>query len=323
MIDKLSHERIDIRIVGGSGQHQLAVLEGSRYGLRHIASGKIKDRYLRASLLLKLLHQQLHSLFGMTVYRGVGYHNSFGFRLVGGPGVIEGNIMPKVLGKHRTMKGADDLNIERGCHFQQVLHLSAVLSDDTDEISPGLIVPGLCHIVGTEFAEAICRKQDFIRTVIGNHNLRPMYHWSKYKGQKMSAQRKGSAIVNAKTLCFRGKVKELIHHHEGLLVCYDGGLRISLHEILDIRGMIRLHMLYHQIVRLSAAQHICHIVQPFMGKMDIHCIHHRDLLIQDDVGIVSHAVRHHVLPLKQIYLMIIDPDIPDIIGYLHCLFLLF
>ena len=41
MVDKLLHEGENVHIVGGGGQHQLAVAEGIGDGLRHVAAGQL------------------------------------------------------------------------------------------------------------------------------------------------------------------------------------------------------------------------------------------------------------------------------------------
>ena len=48
--------------------------------------------------------------------------------------------------------------------------------------------------------------------------------------------------------------EEISHHSEGLGICNYGCVRIYFHEVLDICGMIRLHMLYYQIIRFRTIQ---------------------------------------------------------------------
>ena len=50
-----------------------------------------------------------------------------------------------------------------------------------------------------------------------------------------------------------------------------------------------------------------------LDEVPVSRIHHSHLLVQNDIGIVSHAFRHDIHSFKQVDLMIIDPDIPDII----------
>ena len=86
--------------------------------------------------------------------------------------------------------------------------------------------------------------------------------------------------------------------------------------------MIRFHMLHDQVIRLCSIQHLCNICQPFFRKIHIHSIHYSDFLIFDHIRVVRHSIWHNILPFKQIYLMIINPNVNDIICHLHFVFLL-
>ena len=86
---------------------------------------------------------------------------------------------------------------------------------------------------------------------------------------------------------------------------------------MDIGRMVGLHMLHHQIIRLTAVQSVLQIVQPGMGKAGIHRIHDSDLLIQDHIGIISHTVGDNVLTFKQVDLMVINANILNIVCDIH------
>ena len=86
---------------------------------------------------------------------------------------------------------------------------------------------------------------------------------------------------------------------------------ICIHERKDAAGMVRLHMLYDQIVRNTLAQSAFDMIEPSLCKMRIHRIHDGDLLIQDDVGIICHAVGNGVFSLKKINVVIVYTHILD------------
>ena len=83
--------------------------------------------------------------------------------------------------------------------------------------------------------------------------------------------------------------------------------------------MIRLHVLHDQIIRLSFAKHLTNMLKPLAGKVPVHAVHHRDLLIDDRVGIVGHAVWHGILPLKQVDFMVVHTDVPNVVCNVHLL----
>ena len=116
--------------------------------------------------------------------------------------------------------------------------------------------------------------------------------------------------------------EEVLHHGECLCVGNNGGIRVYLHEVLNICCMVRLHMLNYQVIRFRTVQNFCYFSQPFFCKIGIYSIHDCDLLIFDHVGIVGHSVWYYILSLKQIYLMIIYAYIVNIISDFHCIKLL-
>ena len=78
--------------------------------------------------------------------------------------------------------------------------------------------------------------------------------------------------------------------------------------------MVGLHMKHHQIIGSGAAQGVLQIIQPLVGKILIHGVHHGDLFVADEVGIVAHSLGNAVLSLKKIHLVIVDTDIFNILG---------
>ena len=69
--------------------------------------------------------------------------------------------------------------------------------------------------------------------------------------------------------------------------------------------MVGLHVLNHQIVGLTACQGLFHIAQPLSGLGCVDGVHNGDLLVQDHIRVIGHAVGHNILTLKQVYLMVI------------------
>jgi hypothetical protein len=76
-------------------------------------------------------------------------------------------------------------------------------------------------------------------------------------------------------------------------------------------------VLDNQVVRLSALQDRCDIVQQFGNEIGIHSVHDGDLLVQDHIGIVCHAVGDNILALEQVNPVIVNAYIADILGNMH------
>ena len=79
-------------------------------------------------------------------------------------------------------------------------------------------------------------------------------------------------------------------------------------------------MLDNQVIRLAGPQSCLYVVQPFMGKAGIHGVHDSRLFIQDDIGIISHAVFYDILAFKEIDFMVIDTHVFNIVCNFHLLY---
>ena len=76
-------------------------------------------------------------------------------------------------------------------------------------------------------------------------------------------------------------------------------------------------MLDNEVIGLSAVQRLFEIIEPLVREIPVDRIHYGDLIVLNDVRVVSHTVRHDVLPLKQVDLVVIDAYVNNVIRYLH------
>ena len=318
MVDEGAHEGVDIVVVGRGRQHQAVIAEGVFHSLSHIVAGQVSDDDLGAAFLFQKSGELFHSLFCVAVDGGVGDQDALILRGVGGPLVIEIDIITQILGEDRAVQRADDLDIQCRGFLEQVLGLQAVFADNAEIIAARFACPVfLLDIEGSEFAEAVRGEEDLVRAVIGDHDFRPVDHGSKDEIQYMRAQLELVAVLDDQLLHGGIKVKELSHEGKGLGVSDYSRVGIDIEEIEDICGVVRLHMLHDQVIGLTAAQDFAELSEPLICKFYIHGIHDGDLLVHDDVGIVGHAVGDYILALKQIDDMIVDTDVLDRICDLH------
>ena len=318
MVNKLLHKGEQFCIVGCGGQHQLIVAEGILHSLCHILSGKVGDNHFGTALFSALFCQQFHCLLGVAVYRSIGDHDTLALRGIGRPCVIQIQIIAQILLQHRAMEGADHSNIQAGSLLQQGLHLCAILAHDADIVAPCLASPLFLYIQRAELTKTVCREQHFVLNIVCHDYFRPVYHGRRHKGQHMFAQRKGVPLLYNDTAIGIVRAEELLHHHKCLGRRYHHGICVQLKEVCNVGRVVGLHMLHHQIIRLSAIKHRFDIIQPLMGKVCIHRIHNGDFFIHDDIRVIRHTVGNHILSLKQVHIMIIDTNIADIFCNFHC-----
>ena len=91
-----------------------------------------------------------------------------------------------------------------------------------------------------------------------------MHHRSCDKGQIMSAERQRAALADHDTAIGIVVAEKVLHHCERLGGRHDGSLWVDLKKTADICRMIRLHMLDHKIIRLTAADSGLNIIKPFV-----------------------------------------------------------
>ena len=275
------------------------------------------DYHLGAALLLQATHQQIHRMLGIAVDGGIGHHNALILHPVGRPNVVLIEIVAQIFRQHRAMEGANDGDIQGGCLLQQCLHLGAVLANDADEIAAGLVIPILLHIQRTKLAEAVGREQHLVAGIIGHDDFGPVDHGSGDKGQGVLAQAQAVHFAHHQTTLGIIVAEELAHHGESLGRSHHRGLGVGLEEYGHIGSVVKFHVLHNEVIRLAAVQHLLQIVQPLVGEILIHRVHDGDLLVQDHIRIVGHAVGDHILALKQINLMVVDADVSNIVGNKH------
>ena len=90
------HKRIDACVVGCGGKNQFAVAESIGESQGHIVSCQIVYDNLWTAFASQFVSQQIHCFFCMSVDRSVGDHDTFFFRCVGRPGVVQTDVMSEI-----------------------------------------------------------------------------------------------------------------------------------------------------------------------------------------------------------------------------------
>ncbi len=181
------------------------------------------------------------------------------------------------------MKRTDDLNVELCGFFEDVLHLSAVLADDSDVIASRLASPVLLNVKSAEFSEAVRGEEHLVLAVIGHDDLGPVNHRRGYKVESVLAQNKGVAFLDDDPSVLKLRAEEVLHHRKSLGAGNDGRLGIVCHKVVDVCGVIRLHMLHNKVVGLALTQSLVKIAEPLEFEVAVNRVHNRSLLIKNHV----------------------------------------
>ena len=119
-------------------------------------------------------------------------------------------------------------------------------------------------------------------------------------------------LLHDETLRGDARAEELLHEAERLRGRNDRRLRPGGERLRDVRRMVRLHVVDHEVVRRLAAVRRRHVPHPFVAEARIDGIHHRRLCVLHQIAVVRHATRHHVLSLKQIDVVVVHAHRNDI-----------
>ena len=76
--------------------------------------------------------------------------------------------------------------------------------------------------------------------------------------------------------------------------------------------MVGFHVLYHEIIGCTPFEGSFEFLHPLLCFTGIHGVHHGHLVIQQQITVVAHAFRGHVLALKEVHLGIVTADILDV-----------
>ncbi len=111
-----------------------------------------------------------------------------------------------------------------------------------------------------------------------------MYHRCQDKVQAVLAKTKGLAILDF--LAFVVYSKESINHRMGFLVANDFYLRIILLYKSNGAAMVRLHVVYHQVVNVTVSDSLMDILYKLGEEIYLYSVYKRYFLILDNVGVV-------------------------------------
>lgn len=139
-----------------------------------------------------------------------------------------------------------------------------------------------------------------------------------HEGELVAAQVKLEALLGNHAAVGEVGAKVGLHHLErrrgGNHLC--GG--IALHEGGDARGVVRLHVVNHQVVGRTAGKRGVEVAQPLPHKVAVDGVHDGNLLTHNDVGVVRHAVLADVvLPLEEIDVVVVHAYVGNALGNLH------
>ena len=139
-----------------------------------------------------------------------------------------------------------------------------------------------------------------------------MYHGRREETQAVGTQLEDVAFLdNLRASLEFYPFEKLSEHLDGLGARNKRNLRISVKYPCDEGGMVRLHVVHDQVVRLAAAKGLGQVGLPLLFHAHVRSVHNGDPVVKDHIGIVGHSFGYDILALEEIEVEVVDSDILD------------
>ena len=105
----------------------------------------------------------------------------------------------------------------------------------------------------------------------------------------------------------------------GLCTAHNRSLRVAEQHFGERSAVIRLHVVYDDVVERTAVQHSLDVFEEYPANCVIYGIEQDGLLVHNQVRIVGNAERNRVAVLKLSESTVAGSEIPERIAHLNCL----
>ena len=215
------------------------------------------------------------------------------------------------------MERADGLDGEFAYLGQQGLDLCTVFSDDVEIIpaslaGPVIVIAAVETALGqrTELAEGVGAVQCAVGRVERHHDLRPMDHRGGEETQAVLSEFQHVTLLDGlRPSGHVDAIEELPEHLDGLGASHKYEAGIGSERPGYERGVIGLHMMYDKIVGFAAGKGLYEVGFPLLALAGVGGVHYGNLFVEDDIGVVGHAIRNYILAFKEVEVQVVDSDI--------------
>ena len=326
VVQQLLHGHEHAGVVGRGGKDQVAAAEGVGDDVAGGGHGGVVHAHAHAALG-EHAGQDVGGVLGVAVDGGVGQHHALFLGRVAGPEQVLLQEVAEVAAPDKAVQRADHGDVQLGGLLQHGLDLRAVLADDVGVVAPGLVqildeeiglVVEEAAVQRAEGAEGVGGEEDLVGEVIGHHDLGPVDHGGHDEGEIVLAGGEGVALLHQDGALGEIAAQKLLHHGLDLGVADDLGLGIAAQQQLLGGGVVRLHVLHHQVVQLPPVQGVGHVFQKDAVHGLVHRVEEDGLLIEKQIGVIGDAVGHAVDALEAGQTPVVRADPDQVVGDFSC-----
>ena len=299
-----------MQVVGGRGQHQAAVLENVGDDVGVMGLGGVVHADVLHALFRQQAGQPVGHRLGVAVHGGIRHHHARFLRLVGRPQRVffhqQGNGRPP---QHRP--------VQRANHFGRLAlqllhghqHLGAKLAHNVGVVAARLVQVQVLvvHLVAEQIApvaakgaEGVGGEKDALGALPGKHHLGPVHHGRHDELQVVPPQGQGVPLLHLHGAALQVHAEELPDELEGFGVAHDLYVRPAAAKLLDVGGVVRLHVGDHQVIQRAAVQSGLQVLKKLAAHGGVHCVQQGGLFIHNQVGVVCDTVGQREQVLKKV-----------------------
>ena len=129
----------------------------------------------------------------------------------------------------------------------------------------------------------------------------------------LSVPSDGQAYVDGNAAEAAASLEE---HGADAVAADDDGLRMAQQQLINRSGMIRLHVLNDEEIQRASGQNVLEIFKKHLAHRRIDGVKQDGLLIQQQIGIVAHAIGHGINALEQGEAAVVSAHPPEVLGNL-------
>ena len=304
------HLGVELAAVSGATHDEAAVVEDVAQDVGAVALADVVHGDVAHAAVGEGRGDVLSHLFGVAVHAAVDDRHAVE-AFVAAEAVVEGDHIAALPRPDGAVGGADGVDLKPGELLECALHGGAVLADDVCVVARHLapeavgVHIGVEHaaVQGAKRAEGVGREEHLLRLLIRDHDLGPVHHRSHVERELVVTQVERVALLDLVQPVGDAVISG--QHAEGLFVADDLHIGIDLAQQADAAGVVRLHVIDHQIVQLAAVEQLSHALEEEVGIADVDRIDQHGLVVDDQIRVVGHAPGERPQVFKQCFLAIV------------------
>ena len=278
----------EFAVVGRRTHDQRVVFENVADDIRNVGIRKVVNDDVFYTLYGQLPSDFLGHLGRIAIHRTIGDHHTR-FAFVATQLIVDTYYAPDFLLPYGAVRRADRFDGKAAQFLEGFLYGGAVFAHDAGVVAAHL-VPEMVQrklavqdtaVQGTERAERIRREEYLVFGAISDHHFGPVNHRRHIEREVFLAERNAFALFD-----FPGEGMDAVisvEHLKGFGIAHDLHLGVEQAQGFDRRGVVRLHVIDHQVIDRPVFQDRADIVDELFAERYFDRVDQSDFFVDDQV----------------------------------------